>query len=121
MGSSTSMSDGDNTSRESFLTSELEGITLSDNAYRTDFFSHIGKTNLPADRNNIGRKSVSFMLGDDMLEDEIAEDAFEHDYGTPILDNPTEIGHSVIYFYDSEMSPEAMERELADRLEYEVV
>ena len=64
------------------------------------------------------KKSVSFMIGDeDLEEDEIAEDAFQHDY--TITSQDKSIDAEDAYSYDSEESIQS-DRVLADHLEQQV-
>ena len=65
-------------------------------------------------------KGVSFVIGEEMQEDEIAEDAFQHDYSTSLHDDHAEIEDPGAYSYDTEEPWDDMERMLADRLENQV-
>ena len=125
LGSTASYSEGDDSSRESFNSSEGgKVINISNHAAMLKNFSIA----FPADENfatkinkyppSERKKSVSFMIGDeDLEEDEIAEDAFQHDY--TITSQDKSIDAEDAYSYDSEESIQS-DRVLADHLEQQV-
>ena len=65
-------------------------------------------------------KKVAFMIGEDLEEDEIGEDAFHHDFGMQLQANDSDSDDFGVYSYDTQESLESVKSCLADRLETKV-
>ena len=121
LSSSTSSSEEYTSSRESFASSEMEDLDISNNERQTDIFSRICQPSSSYERKASRVKRVSFMIGDDVQEDEIGEDAFHHDFSMHFEENHSDIEDSNVYCYDTDRTLDDMKSFLADQLENQVI
>lgn len=61
------------------------------------------------------------MIGEDLEEDEIGEDAFHHDFGMQLQANDSDSDDFGVYSYDTQESLESVKSCLADRLETKIL
>jgi len=114
-----SYSEEDNSSRESFASSDMEGLTITSDRRKNNEFSRLRQSSFSYEPKISRTKKVSFMIGDDVLEEEMGEDAFHHDYNMSVDDNDSEFVDTIEYPY----SPDDSWRDikfLADQLESQV-
>ena len=98
----------------------MEDVHISNNEYPNDIFSRICQPSSSYEPKPGRIKTVSFMIGDDMQEDEIGEDAFQHDFSMHFQENTNDIDDSTVDCYDTDQSLDDMKIFLADQLENQV-
>ena len=108
----------DNSSRESFASSDMDGINLTSDRQGSSEFSRLCRSSFSYEPKMKRTKKVSFMIGDDLLE-EMGEDAFHHDYDMSNGNDNTEYDHTVDFSYNTDDSWRDI-KFLADQLENKV-
>ena len=87
----------------------------------SNIFSRICETSTSYRPNSNVMKKVAFMIGEDLEEDEIGEDAFHHDFGMQLQAADSDYSDDFgVYSYDTQESLESVKSCLADRLETKV-
>jgi hypothetical protein len=99
----------------------MEDLHISNSERQTDIFSRIGQSSSSYKPKASRVKKVSFMIGEDMQEDEIGEDAFQHDFSMHFQENHSDIEDSTVDCYDTDRSLDDMKLFLADQLENQVI
>ena len=113
-----SYSEEDNSSRESFASSDMEGLNITRDGQENNEFSRLRQSSFSYEPKISRTKKVSFMIGDDVLEEEMGEDAFQHDYMSVENDN-CEFEDTSEYTYSTDDSWRDI-KFLADQLESQV-
>ena len=109
----------DNSSRESFASSDMDGINLTSDRQGSSEFSRLCRSSFSYEPKMKRTKKVSFMIGDDLLQEEIGEDAFHHDYDMSNGNDNIEYDNSVDFSYNTDDSWRDI-KFLADQLENKV-
>ena len=99
----------------------MEDLDLSNNERQTDIFSRIYQPSSSYELKATRVKRVSFMIGDDVQEDEIGEDAFHHDFSMHFQENHSDTEDTNEYCYDTDRTLDDMKIFLADHLENQVI
>jgi len=119
LSSSMSCSEEDSSSRESFMSSDMEGINITSDRQEPNHYSRFCQNNFSYEPKISRTKKVSFMIGDELLEEELGEDAFHHDYNTSIRNDNYEYEDSIEFPYNADDSWRDI-KFLADQLESQV-
>ena len=99
----------------------MENLHMSGNPAQNDIFSRIYQPSSSYEPRSPRSKTVSFMIGEEMQEDEIGEDAFQHDFSMHFEEQESDNEDSADYSYDTEKSYDDMKILLADQLENQVL
>ena len=118
LSSSMSCSEEDSSSRESFMSSDMESINITSDRQDPNHYSRLCQ-NFSYEPKISRTKKVSFMIGDELLEEELGEDAFHHDYNTSIRNDNYEYEDSIEFPYNADDSWRDI-KFLADQLESQV-
>ena len=119
LSSSMSCSEEDSSSRESFMSSDMESINITSDRQDPNHYSRLCQNNFSYEPKISRTKKVSFMIGDELLEEELGEDAFHHDYNTSIRNDNYEYEDSIEFPYNADDSWRDI-KFLADQLESQV-
>ena len=119
LSSSMSCSEEDSSSRESFMSSDMEGMNITSDRQEPNHYSRLCQNDFSYEPKIRRTKKVSFMIGDELLEEELGEDAFHHDYNNSIRNDNCEYEDSIEFPYNADDSWRDI-KFLADQLESQV-
>ena len=114
-----SCSEEDNSSRESFVSSDMECANLTSDGQGSNDFSRLCQSDFAYVPKISRTKKVSFMIGDELLEEELGEDAFHHDYNNSTENDNCEYEDNDEFPYNTDDSWRDI-KFLTDQLERQV-
>ena len=101
------------------MSSDMEGINITSDRQEPNHYSRLCQNSFSYEPKISRTKKVSFMIGDELLEEELGEDAFHHDYINSIRNDNYEYEDSIELPYNADDSWRDI-KFLADQLESQV-